>query len=259
MLHITSIAKKFAYLVLASLLTFTATSTSGCNSTGKSEWTEYDATGNVVKEGKGTTPQDVGVVEALAPMMDKCKEDEGDTAFIPAKLDVDCNNSSMKVTDRTECIRSTADIATLNMLGMIIHNQQKQINSDGVTCASSVASVGVEYFRKEAVQSERIGKSLTAGAIALATWGVTKELVTGFVAGSATGDTNVQELNVNGTSTGGTGAEGTGGSGGAVTQTVNIGPGTASTATGGGLIMSGEKPINGDGNQDNDSANTSLF
>jgi len=194
--------------------------------------TTYNTDGSIAEK----IPQDVGVARAVAEGIGNCKEVPA-VAFIPQPPN-DCALSS-GVSDRAECFRSNGDIANSNTIREMSYNNKTQPPS----CTADVTAFGKSYMEKEAIQAKEIsgGSKVVAGIAGAAV--MTKELVTGFVAGTAAGDTRIGSVNVSGSSDGGAAGEGTGGRG-TTTMDTNIGAGNSiNTLSDGAQINRAEKQV----------------
>jgi len=200
----------------------------GCNSMG----TVYDANGKIAEK----IPQDVGVARAVAEAIKNCPAVDP-ALFKPAKFTRDCS-AETTAAGSAECYRAMQTNSTNNVISRLVSTLKTP-----ESCQASAAKVGVEYMRKEAVQAREIRRGSTAGIVGLTTYGVSGELVSGFIAGTAAGDTRIGSVNVSGSSKGGAAGEGTGGRGTAVMNT-NIGAGNSvNTLSGGAQINRAEKQV----------------
>ena len=159
------------------------------------------------------------------------------SVFKPAQFTRDCS-AETTAGGSAACYRAMETNSTNNTIDRLVASMKPT-----ESCQSAAVKVGVEYMRKEAVQAREIGSGVKTGAISLTTYGISKELVTGFVAGTAAGDTQIGSVNVSGSSNGGAAGEGTGGRG-TTTMDTNIGAGNSiNTLSGGAQINRAEKQV----------------
>ncbi len=200
----------------------------GCNSMG----TVYDSNGKIAEK----IPQDVGVARAVAEAIKNCPAVDP-ALFKPAQFTRDCS-AETTAAGSAECYRAMQTNSTNNVISRLVSTLKTT-----ESCQASAAKVGVEYMRKEMVQAKEIRRGSTSGILGLTSYGISKELVTGFVAGTAAGDTRIGSVNVSGSSSGGAAGEGTGGRGTA-TMNTNIGAGNSvNTLSGGAQINRAEKQV----------------
>jgi len=200
----------------------------GCNSMG----TAYNTDGSIAEK----IPQDVGVARAVAEAIKNCPA-VNPALFKPAQFTRDCS-AETTAAGSAECYRAMQTNSTNNVIGRLVSTLKTT-----ESCQSAAAKVGVEYMRKEMVQAKEIRRGSTSGILGLTSYGISKELVTGFVAGTAAGDTRIGSVNVSGSSNGGAAGEGTGGRG-TTTMDTNIGAGNSiNTLSGDAQINRAEKQV----------------
>lgn len=189
--------------------------------------------GTVVK-----TPASVAVIQASADSHATCGEEMG------FSLSVD-EISKLSASAQAEAMRNVPMMALLGYLK----------EKEGGGCHEQIASETREFFRAQSVKYQQFGMVGKTGLIGGFTYLGFKSMFDALAAVGQVGDTNIGEVNVSGATDGASG-EGSF-TGGNVEQNINLGNGSLSNATDGGMNSFGEKPIQGDGNSFDDSGDGS--
>jgi len=205
--------------------------------------------GYVTKPDGTKIPAAVAIQEAAAKAHEACPPE---IAYIPVPDGIEkCEPGD------DACHFAKAIVGVSNSFAKVEHAEEQQ-EGLATNCHAQVAKE-VDSFNEALETKYKQGGNATQTALRWVGGYLIVDTVTSNTVPQQ-GDTNVDTVNVNANSgSGGSGSEGAGGTSGSVTQNVNIGPGKASQATDSGSLLEGEKATIGDGNQDNDSPNTSLF